>query len=306
MHSTTKGIMMTVKFVPRSLCVLLLVVGQNGGGERLLFAGSTIGGSGGFADPIDGFHATDGGFTTADEWDFVHRSTVHSTFFPVVGNSNGGAVLDVEGSSSTLYLMYDYFNSPFAPPSAGPLNDVTILFNSTETGGSHTSYAIVIGAGPDNFTAFEKPAGVVAPISATGAFDLAQAPWTPLSQTDLATANFHTALGFGPTLNGAASHLIAEFQLSSRSATNPNGLYSPDPQFWSGSAGDPITFASEIFRLNPDGSVLSTIPALGPDGGPVLQSQSVVPEPGSLTLVGIGMAAVAICAFRRRRAKRTD
>jgi hypothetical protein len=66
------------------------------------------------AGPI---HVTDGQFTNANEWT---GPLVSKTFFPQVGAS-GGAVLYVEqarlngaqiGNFDTLYLMYDYVNSP--------------------------------------------------------------------------------------------------------------------------------------------------------------------------------------------------
>ena len=258
------------------------------------------------AGTIDDFHHNDGAFTTGDEW--FGRSTVHSSLFPVVGNA-GGAVLVAEGSSSTLYLMYDYFNSPNV---GGVLNSVTIFFNSTEIDSSHVSYAIKIAAGINQFQAFEKSAAVIAPV-VNGGLDLSQAPWTALSTADLLQANFHTSLKTGISPTSSTPHLVAEFDLSNRSTSNPNGLYSPDPQFWSGSGSGTQTgngsaggnngvfntvFASELFTGNADGTLKELTPLIGSDGTPILQP---VPEPGSLALLSIGAMGLAIIGRARRQ-----
>jgi hypothetical protein len=211
----------------------------------------------------------------------------------------GGATLYVEGGPNTLYLMYDYWNSP----NVGPLNHVTITFDSTELDGSRTTYAVEMTPGSNQFDAFEKPADTIAP-EINGGFDLRSAPWVPLSTADLAQSQFRTALGFDVSPNSSQQHFIAEFSLSTRSETNKGGIYSPDPNFWSGSAGgdgvDP-PFSSEIFVLNPDGSVQSTTPALGPNRAPVLQSQQVVPEPSGLVIIGTCFAGMACGVSYGRR-----
>jgi hypothetical protein len=102
---------------------------------------------------------------------------------------------------------------------------------------SHTDYLVrIVGT---SFTAFEKPQGVVAPTPG-GNFDPTASPWTPLTASDLALANFKGAIGFGTSPNSAVNHQIAEFQLTintTGSNTNGNGIYDPTPAFWSASTG---------------------------------------------------------------------
>ncbi len=242
-----------------------------------------------YATAIANPHLTDGTFTTPAEW-----GSVTPSFFPVVGNT-GGAYLYAAQAEGNLYLMYDYVNSN----SLG-LNGSNSFFDVFFQVPGDADYLVRITPGTNTPAAYEKAPGTVAPTPG-GSFDPTQAPWTPLNAADLTLAQFQSAIGFGPSPNSATPHLMAEFQLTINTASTgpPNGLYSPNPAFWSASAGgqggvgvalaDP-PISSGIFMLNPDGSV-TIQPVLGPNGGPVLQPQDVVPEPATLTLAGLGASS---------------
>ncbi len=249
-------------------------------------------------------HVTDGVFTGPQEWDTT-RTTVTEFTFPVVGNT-GGANLFVEQAGGVLYLMYDYTNS--AALHLTPANatfDVFFQVPNDQPGG--TDY--VVSFTNSTFSAFEKPTtGPASPLNPDGSFNLNSPVWTALSSDDLARAGFASAVGFGhdPATPSVPDHLLAEFQLTIQTASNPDGFYDPSPAFWSASASggglgvaDP-PISSAIFQLNPDGTTI-VVPVLGPNGGPVLQPQdAVTPEPSSVALVGVGVAILAVARRRRR------
>jgi hypothetical protein len=159
------------------------------------------------------------------------------------------------------------------------------------------------------FQAYEKPENVPAPTPG-GGFNPNAAPWTPLTSSDLALANFVGAIGFGTSPNSSTNHQIAEFQLTINSggSGNPNGIYDPSPAFWSASTGgggpaagpaDP-PISSAIFTLNPDGTT-TVNPVLGLNGDPILQP--AIPEPSSFVLAGIGL--LGILGYHSLRGRQT-
>jgi hypothetical protein len=100
---------------------------------------------------------------------------------------------------------------------------------------------------------------------------------------------------------------MAEFDVTINRAPagQSNGLYSPNPAFWSASTGGlggvsltsldpPIT--SGIFQLNPDGTT-TVAPVLTSSGAPILEGD--VPEPATWWVVGSG--ALALLALRKRK-----
>jgi hypothetical protein len=251
-------------------------------------------------------HTTDGLFnagtlpqTDGPEWS---GPNVVKTFFPVAPDGSGGAFLYVDQGAGpqlgTLFLMYDYVNG-----NGSFVNTFFDVFFQDRV--DNTDYDIrVQGAG---FTAFEKPFGPPSGLNPDGSFNFSSAPWTVLTTADLALANFHGAVGFGPSPNSSTSHLQAEFDLTINSAGSgtPNGIYDPAPAFWSatctncaglgvGTQGDP-PITSGIFQLNPDGTTIVT-PVLGASGGPLQQPNESAPEPASLLLVAPALALL----FRKR------
>jgi hypothetical protein len=170
--------------------------------------------------------------------------------------------------------------------------------------------------------AFEKRMGTVSLLNSDGSLNLFAAPWSPISLGDLALAGFVGAVGFGASPNSSTPHVIAEFELSVNTAapnTAPNGLYSPEPAFWSAStspgggrecfpppppsavflcppSGIPIgPISSAIFRLNPDGTT-TVVPVLGPDGRPLIQP---VPGPATLLLLAATLAGLGLLRWRQ-------
>jgi hypothetical protein len=251
-------------------------------------------------------HTTDGLFnagtlpqTDGPEWS---GPNVVKTFFPVAPDGSGGAFLYVDQGAGpqlgTLFLMYDYVNG-----NGSFVNTFFDVFFQDRV--DNTDYGIrVQGAG---FTAFEKPFGPPSGLNPDGSFNFSSAPWTVLTTADLALANFHGAVGFGPSPNSSTSHLQAEFDLTINSSGSgtPNGIYDPAPAFWSatctncaglgvGTQGDP-PITSGIFQLNPDGTTIVT-PVLGASGGPLQQPNESAPEPASLLLVAPALALL----FRKR------
>ena len=228
----------------------------------------------------------------------------------------GGAVLYVEQSTNgqgavqkfgtTLDLMYDYIGSASAlgAGSNAGNSSVDIFFEVP----NDADYAVHITN--SGFTAFEKPNGTPSPENADGTLHFMDpssnpiSPWTSLTTADLALANFHTALGFGASPNSAASHLIAEFDLTINSTGSPAGggnpgVYDPAPAFWSASGKSGTTdppISSEIFNLQPDGTILASSVVNGA-GDPVAQP-SDVPEPATAGLFAIG---ASVLTMRRRR-----
>jgi hypothetical protein len=150
-------------------------------------------------------------------------------------------------------------------------------------------------SGLPDFDAFEKPVGTTSTLNPDGSLNLADPVWTALDAGDLAFAQFVVAVGFGPSPNSNVDHYFAEFELSVNTALigfPPNGIYSPEPAFWSASTsgtGFPTgPISSGEFTLNPDGTT-TVVPIVGPDGGPVIQP---VPEPGTLALVLVGVGVL--------------
>jgi hypothetical protein len=263
-------------------------------------------------------HITDGIFEP-NEWNV--DPTTDSTAFGLDATTNrGGAVLYVEqstngqggvkGFGTTLDLMYDYVSSPtvLGPTSNATNSSLDVFFQVPNDG----DYAIhITGAG---FTAFEKQNGAVSAENPDGTLKFSTptgtpiAPWTAFDSTDpdFAGADLQAVLGFGPSPNSAAPHLIAEFQLSIDSqgsggaagGGNP-GLYDPAPAFWSasgksGTIDPPIS--SEIFNLQPDGTTIA-FPVVNSNGDPVSQP-SDLPEPASAMLLAAGLSTTLL---RRRR-----
>jgi hypothetical protein len=255
-------------------------------------------------------HLTDG-IVAPGEW-----TTPTTAFVPFPFDSStgaGGATLYVDQGSSTggspngglgsnLYLLYDYVNATSAPT---PNTFFDVFFQVQP---ENTDYLVrIMGS---TFTAFEKPDGVPAPTPG-GGFDPTQAPWTPLSASDLTLAGFVGAVGFGQGVTPGPNHQIAEFQLTinGNGSANPTGIYDPSPAFWSASTGGAIgpadpPISSGIFQLNPDGTTNIT-PVLV-NGDPILQPQAV-PEPSSLVLASVGLLSLVGCrlAASRQRRQRT-
>jgi hypothetical protein len=245
-------------------------------------------------------HVVDGLFGP-DEWTVSAtngapaRPTVAESAFKVGGAPNA-AFLYVEQSNNgtpvspggplgnRLDLMYDFVNGSAIAP-------FDVFFQVPST---NTDYAVhIVPSGP--LTAFEKPAGTPSVLNPDGSLNLNSPPWSPLgpNDPDLTLASFVGAVGFGASPNSTTLHSIAEFALSvdtSGGQGPPNGLYSPEPAFWSAStfpgaptgASDP-PISSAIFNLNPNGTT-TVIPVLGPNGEPVLQALPV-PEPSTLGLL---------------------
>jgi hypothetical protein len=249
-------------------------------------------------------HATDGGFnlhnggsptSEGPEWTGLN---VAKSVFPVGSDGSGGAVLYVEQGPGTLYLMYDYING-----TSSLKNSFFDVFFQDRV--DNTDYGVRIQG--NSFTAFEKPFGPSSPVNPDGSFDFSGAPWTALTQADLTLANFHGAVGFGPSPNSLTSHLLAEFDLTINSAGSgqPNGIYDPAPAFWSasctncsgaiGAQDPPIT--SGIFSLNPDGSTIVS-PIFADTSGGAVQQPNEAPEPASALLL---TPALVLLLLRRRR-----
>ena len=247
-------------------------------------------------------HISDGFFTNPTEWT---GPNVNKTFFAPASGGSGNAWLYAEQSSGLLYLMYDYVGNtnPFETSS---FFDVFFQVASTD-------YGIHITQG--GFTAFEKPVSILSPFNPDGSFNFNVPPWSLLTSgdPDFARADFHGALGFGMSLNNGTPHWMAEFDVTINNANNgpANGLYSPNPAFWSASTGGgfnaaasadpPIT--SAIFTLNPNGTIL-VVPDL-PNGAPIMEdSVSSIPEPPTLWTFGSG--ALVLLALRWNRTLYSD
>lgn len=256
-------------------------------------------------------HIVDGAFEL-DEWNPA-RSTVTVNSFTVGGVSNA-AFLYVEQSNNgdpasgsignKLDLMYDYVNSS----GADPFNAAFDVFFQV----GDTDYAVHI-PGFGSLQAFEKPTGTVSLLKPDGSLDLTTSPWTFInpSDPDIALAQFVGAVGFGASPNSSTHHLLAEFELSVDNGAS-NGLYSPDPSFWSASTSnrelgrtcksfDPFfgclagSISSGDFKLNSDGTT-TVVPTLGPDGGPVIQP---VPESETWALILVGLGLRGVVAQRK-------
>lgn len=245
-------------------------------------------------------HVTDGAFTKPDEWS---GSNVVKTGFTVGGVANAAYLSAANGyNPAVVPTTFDVF---FQVPKDG--NDYVAQIQSTPDG---------LGGFSSSLSLFEKPSGTVAP-EVDGSFVLTADPWTQdsTSDPDFVAGSFQSAIGFGTSPDSLTNHLMAEFQLAINTSLFPvpvpptNGLYDPSRAAWtasvtSGIAADP-PISSGIFQLNPDGSTTVT-PLFGPDHGPVLQPQDAVavPEPAS-AIVFLGLGAIGLVGFVRRRAGRT-
>ena len=202
----------------------------------------------------------------------------------------------VSGSlGSKLGLMYDCIICLAPLPNNAAMD---IFFNSGPN--DYVVHAFSSGGLPA-FSAFEKSVGTISSLNPDGSLNLADPIWSALTASDLALAQFELAVGFGHSPNSGDDHYFVEFAMSINTAPNgvgPNGLYSPEPAFWSASTsgtGFPTgAISSANFTLNADGSI-RVIPIVGPNGGPITQQ---VPEPGTLALV---LASIGALGLMRRR-----
>jgi hypothetical protein len=245
-------------------------------------------------------HATDGQFG-ANEW-----NSVTPAFFPVVGNAGGSYLYAAQGQGSqfgNLYLMYDWVNSPNVGQDPTHVPTYFDVFFTVQA----NDYVAHFGTAPDgaspngfdqtNLLVYEKSDAVVSPLNPDGSFNLSGPPWTLLdppggpNDADFTNGKFVSAVGFGASPNSTAAHLEGELQMTINTTPFNNqpsdGLYDPDPAFWSGSGIDPEgldpPISSAIFTLNPDGTT-TLDPVFALNGGPAQQPQDVVPEPSSIIL----------------------
>jgi hypothetical protein len=251
-------------------------------------------------------HCTDGGFnlhnagsqtSDAPEW---AGPNVSKTFFPLALDGSGGAYLYVEqgitGQPNRLYLMYDYVAGTAAES----------FFNVFFQVKDEDYLAKIQGT---SVTVFVKPADQPSSLNPDGTFNTG-APWTAADSDDLALGNFKGSVSFGVSPNSSVPHPLAEFEVSIDEAAfgagHPNsgtGLYDPSPAFWSASVpkgsgpGDP-PISSGIFQLNSDGGV-GVIPVLGPNGGPVIQGNVEIPEPGGVWMMGPALLLLAGATYRQ-------
>lgn len=274
-------------------------------------------------------HSTDGTFT-GDEWG--SDTNASKSFFPVVGNTGGAWLYVAQGSvlgqTGNLYLMYDWINSPNLGMNPTAVNTAFDVFFQVQG----NDYVAHFGTTPDSLsptgfdqtalTVYEKLDSIVSSLNPDGSLNLSNPPWTLLNppggpnDPDFTNGQFQSVVGFGASPNSATDHLMGELQMTIN--TTPftglpsDGLYSPDPAFWSASGSSPGGLAvasildppisSGIFTLNPDGTT-GLNPLFGPNGGPVLQPQDVVPEPSSLVLCGVaGLSSLAGYARKRKNA----
>lgn len=257
-------------------------------------------------------HIVDGVFGPA-EWTVsatdgsAARPTVSTSAFTVGGVSNAARLyaeqsndgVPASGSlGSKLELLYDCMICVAPLPANAALD---ILFNS---GPDDYVVHVFSALGVPAFQAFEKPFGTRSPLNPDGSLDLSSAVWTRLNAADLRLAKFAVAVGFGSSPNSSGDHYFAEFNLSVNTASSgspANGLYSPDPAFWSASTSGSGGFrtgpiSSGNFTLNPDGTT-TVIPVTGPGGGPVTQR---IPEPAALGLLLVGLGIMGVTAPRRQ------
>jgi hypothetical protein len=264
------------------------------------------------AGPGRAQHVTDGVFTSGAEWSGPFVVTAQFSTVQVGSQQNGGSTLYVERvpgvtDGGILFLMYDFTNSPAL--GLNPGNSFFDVFFEIPNEGE--DYVVRILPGTDNFVAVEKANNTTSSQNPDGSFNLSDPVWSPLSAADLAAAQFHTAIGFGPSPDLATSHLQAEFQLTVQKA-GFGGFYSPEPAFWSAGVGgrgnpgatsvDDPPISSAIFILDPAGGPVTTvIPVLGPNGSPIAQPQADVPEPATALLAGLGLLGGIGGGWRRRR-----
>lgn len=264
---------------------------------------STIAG----AAPI---HIVDGAFGSL-EWTL--SNTDGSAAPPNVSRSS----FTVGGVPNAAYLYAAQYDASGVPVSVSLGTKLGLMYDCTTCGAPLPSNAaldifftsglddyvvhVFSSSGIPDFRAFEKPVGTTSTLNADGSLNLADAIWTPLTANDLAFARFAIAVGFGPSPNSSLDHYFAEFELSVNTASvgvPPNGIYSPEPAFWSASTSGtgfptgPISSAN--FTLNPDGTT-TVVPILGPNGAPIIQP---LPEPATILLALAGIGAMGF--FRRR------
>ncbi len=242
-------------------------------------------------NPISAFSITvDGQFTDANEWSDISSlsfisSPPNSLFQTTSGDPNANAFLyaglapGVSVVENELYLMYDYLGRTDPNFAAGEFI-ADIKFPITRQG-VHIPITVQVrgdGSGGATFTVVQTSSG------------------TPVLDTDM-----EGAVGFGPSPESSSSHLLIELEVSLNipdgfssvlPGTNGDGDYSPDPAFWGASAakdaGDPPITAA-LFTINPDGSTTVTNDFLP------------LPEPSSIALGVVGMAALSLLLVRRRR-----
>ena len=252
-------------------------------------------------------HITDGAFSPS-EWT---GPTVNRQFFAPAPDGSGNAWLYVDQGPSTLYLGYDYVGGT-TPLGASSFVDVFF-----QVPNEHEDYGVRIHSN-NTLEFFVKPFGPPSQIAADGSFDFNNAPWSPADSGDFTRGQPMGAMGFGMTqFPSAPAHVFVEFQLNinnSLGGRQPpgDGLYDPSPAFWSAGFGGvgggaaaaafgdpPIT--SAIFTLNPDLTTIVT-PVLGPNGGPIQQIPELtsIPEPASLSLLGVALAAIGITRRRKK------
>jgi len=263
-------------------------------------------------------HIVNGAFDP-DEWTVSAtngapaRPTVTVTSFNVDG-PNGA------------YLFVEQANTPGDPVSAwGPLgNELKLMYDFVNSGRGNpfsTAFDVFFQVPPEHtdyvahitsfgLQVFQKPTGTVSLVNPDGSLNLHSPPWRPADPNDLALAGFVGVIGFGASPNSGTLHLLAEFELSVSNGVS-DGLYSPEPAFWSASTSPregqcffpgfpecpPVgPISSAIFTLNSDGTI-TVVPVLGPNGGPVLQP---VPQPTALVL--FSTALIGLWLLRRRSA----
>ena len=255
-------------------------------------------------------HIVDGVFGPL-EW--TVSSTNGSAAPPNVSRSS----FTVGGIPNAAYLYAAQYNNNGVPASGSLGTILGLMYDCTICGAplpANAALDIFFTSRPDDyvvhvfssnglpdFRAFEKPVGTTSTLNPDGSLNLADPVWTALTANDLAFAKFAVAVGFGRSPNFIPDHYFAEFELSVNTALTgfpPNGLYSPEPAFWSASTSGtgfptgPISSAN--FTLNPDGTT-TVVPILGPNGDPIIQ---LVPEPGILVLVLTGVGALGLVTRR--------
>lgn len=252
---------------------------------------------------------------------------VDGTFGPMewtVSSSDGSAAppnvsrssFTVGGFPNAAHLYAAQYDNSGVPVSGSLGTKLGLLYDCTICGAplpANAALDIFFTSGADDyvvhvfssngnlsFLAFEKPFGTSSSLNMDGSLNLADPIWNALSASDLTLAQFAIAVGFGSTPNSALVHYFAEFELSINTApfgSPRNGIYSPEPAFWSASTngtGFPVgPISSADFILNSDGSITLT-PILGPNGSPIIQP---LPEPATILLA---LAGIAAAGFMRR------
>ena len=247
-------------------------------------------------------HITDGIFTTPTEWT---GPNVNKHFFDPAAGGSGNAWLYAEQSGGILFLMYDYVGNT-AQQNSNSFFNVFFQVGDTDYGVHMT---------PNGFTTFEKPVNILSPLNPDGSFNFNTSPWTAVSPADLALANFHAQLAMGTSVNLGTPHWMAEFDVTINTTKNgpQNGLYSPNPAFWSASTGGGFNAASlasdppissAIFTLDPGGNTITILPDLR-NGAPILED-SAIPEPATAWMFGSGALVLLVLRWKRSVAHRSN